>query len=583
MGGSPTPPRSRILIDRLVHLAPRVSPPASRAKARLLEKLETRVIGAPRLLHRYHEALCYLQAYPDDPPVLERVDRALAAWGARIARLSPHARARLADSGMAGAVLSYPFGFAMARWLASRQPGQVRIVWGGAEEGERLEETLSLLVSRIEGDAFTEGGPGWRQWLQIAAGGRGLTEFQLLIEIFERAHLDGSTRDWLFESLGLTLQWRLSATGPSRTHARLGRPSPFALATTAPRRAASARGGGARHHPAPSVPRPLAQSVRHALELRPASPVLAASLIEAARIAMATRARELFAFSYPNPRDVLVADPERGLRIALIGLSPQQRLPLEAYYAFLVLRNGVPVSYGGGWYLFETLEIGFNVFESFRRGESAYLCGQVLRAYRQVFPMRAVVVDRYQIGYDNDEAIRSGALYFYWRLGFRPTDVATRRLVEAERIKIGGDPRYRSPLSLLRRLARSDLVLSLTRAAPPRRVRSGVLAAAVSFHVARDFAGDRTAALRHATAQVGPMLGLSRTRRSPPARTAFETFALVLTLVPDLAQWPKADRHALAAIIGAKGWPHERAYARLMDAHHRLRRTLARVTGGVDP
>ncbi len=64
---------------------------------------------------------------------------------------------------------------------------------------------------------------------------------------------------------------------------------------------------------------------------------------------MATRARELFAFSYPNPRDVLVADPERGLRIALIGLEPGQRLPLEAYYAFLVLKNGVPVSYGGGW------------------------------------------------------------------------------------------------------------------------------------------------------------------------------------------------------------------------------------------
>ncbi len=96
---------------------------------------------------------------------------------------------------------------------------------------------------------------------------------------------------------------------------------------------------------------------------------------------MATRARELFAFSYPNPRDVLVADPEQGSASRSSASRPQQRLPLDAYYAFLVLKNDVPVSYGGGWYLFETLEMGFNVFESFRHGESAHLIGQVLRVY----------------------------------------------------------------------------------------------------------------------------------------------------------------------------------------------------------
>ncbi|MGH7334711.1 MAG: hypothetical protein ACREKS_18590 [Candidatus Rokuibacteriota bacterium] len=575
MGGSPAPPTPRVLVDQLVDLAPRVSPAASGAKARVLERLETVAIGVPRVLRRYHEALCYLQAYPDDPRVLVRVDQALAAWGARIGRLSRHARARLADSGIAGTVLSYPFGFAMARWLATRVPRQVRIVWGGAEEGERLEETLSLLVTRIEGEAFTEGGPGWRRWLRIAAGSRRLTELQLLIEVFERAHVEGPTRDWLFESLGLTLEWRLSATGPSRTHARLAWPSPLTVETNGYGRLLANRGRRQwRHH--------LAQTVRRALALRPAPPALAASLIEAARIAMATRARELFAFSYANPHDVLVADPERGLRIALIGLLPSQRLPLEAYYAFLVLRNGVPVSYGGGWYLFETLEIGFNVFESFRHGESSHLAGQVLRVYRQAFPMRAVVVDRYQIGDQNDEALRSGALYFYQRLGFRPTDPATRRLLEAERAKVARDPHYRSPRSVLRRLARSDLVLGLTRAAPPRRVRTGVLASAVSDHVARHFAGDRAAATRLAMARVGRLLGAWRQRAWPPAHAAFETFSLVLGLVPDLAQWPTTDRRALARIVEAKVGADERAYAGLMDAHHRLRGALAQLTRGAD-
>src|SRR5207247_998735 len=112
---------------------------------------------------------------------------------------------------------------------------------------------------------------------------------------------------------------------------------------------------------------------------------LADAVIEAARASMATRARELHAFARPNPGDVLVADPGRGLRIALVGLQPDDRLPLDAYYAYLAFRNGVPVSYGGGWGCLGTLEFALNIFESFRQGESALVIGQILRVYYQLF------------------------------------------------------------------------------------------------------------------------------------------------------------------------------------------------------
>jgi hypothetical protein len=106
MGRSPAPLRPRVLVDRLVELAPRLSLAERQAKAFVLDQLETAVIGAPDVLRRYHEALCYLQAYPDDAALLVRVDRALAAWGTRIGRISRRARARLADSGMAGTILN---------------------------------------------------------------------------------------------------------------------------------------------------------------------------------------------------------------------------------------------------------------------------------------------------------------------------------------------------------------------------------------------------------------------------------------------------------------------------------------------
>ena len=84
------------------------------------------------------------------------------------------------------------------------------------------------------------------------------------------------------------------------------------------------------------------------------------------------------AFAYPNPDDVLVADAGRGLRLVFIGIEPDFRLPLEGYYGFLALKNGVPVSYGGGWELFGALDFAINIFASFRQGESPYLATQLL-------------------------------------------------------------------------------------------------------------------------------------------------------------------------------------------------------------
>lgn len=561
------------MVNALVDATPRFSPADRQSKLRLLDALEATPLGQPETLRRYHEALCFLQAYPDDAEILARVDRALAHWDQRIRGLSRSARARLGDSGIAGTAITYPFGFAMARWLARRDPRAVRVVWGGDEQGERLEETLCVLVTRVEGEAFTEGGPGWRRWLEVASRGRALSALQLLIELFERAPVDGPTRDWLYEGLDLTLEWRLPPSGPSRTHARL---------SEAPR-CFHGHDGTARGPAPPRTRRDLLRLVRQPVRLRLASPALAAALIEAARVAMATRARELYAFSYPNPRDVLVTDLEQGLRVALIGLPADLRLPLDAYYAFLVLKNGVPVSYGAGWYLFETLEVGFNVFESFRHGESALIASQVFRVYRHVFSVRAVVVDRYQIGYDNEEALRSGAFYFYQRLGFHPVEAATRRLARAEQVKIARHAGYRSPLAVLRHLAQGDLVVTLGRGAAPPRVRAGALAARVSAHITRHHAGDRAAAVRAATSRLAAAIGENApTRWHGAERGAFEAFALLLDLVPDLEDWTKGDLRALLPLVQSKAGASERDYARLMDRHRRLRATLAAAAFGSD-
>ena len=548
-------------------MASRYSPESRKEKRALLEALERTSVGHAATLRRLHETLCFLQAHPDDAEVLALVDRALEAIPARVTRLGPGARRRLHDSGIASTTLDYPFGLPMARWLASRFPADADVAWRRFHDEDRLDETLSLLATTAEGDAFSEGGMGWREWLRVAKGGRRLTDLQLLLEVFGRTGLPTEARDWLFESLGLPIQWRPRGPGASRTLARGAPPRVFFHEAGLDRSAGDL---------VDALSRPLPALARAPREL-------AESLVDSARVAMATRQRELHAFSYPNPDDVLVVRGGRGLVLAFIGIMPDFRLPLEAYYGFLALKNGVPVSYGGGWELFGTLDFAVNIFASFRQGESAYLATQLLRAYRRIFGMRTVVVDRYQLGHESTEALRSGSFYFYHRLGFRPRNPDVLRVLETERTKIAADASYRSPVRVLEQLAGDEVFLSLPGGlpAPEKRLRATDVAALVARFVAREYGGDRVAAVRETAARVGLVLGVPRRASWPLSeRRAFEGMSLVAALIEDLARWPVAARRALVAVMRAKGASSEMRYAHQLDGHRRLRRSLEALTSG---
>src|SRR3990170_4637244 len=253
---------ARRLVDALTAVAPRYAPDARKEKLRLLDELEGRRVGEPAALLRLHETLCFLQAYPDDPEVLLLVDRALQAFPARTARLRPVAVRGLHDSGIANAPLDYPFGYPMARWLATRFSRDCEVAWDRFHEAERLDETLSLLASPAEGDAFSEGGMGWRRWLRVAKGGRRMTDLHLLLERFERTGLPEETRDWLYENLALSVVWTPGGVDASRTLARTPPGRVFFHEEGLERRGGSLVGALAR--PLPSLrraPKPLARSL----------------------------------------------------------------------------------------------------------------------------------------------------------------------------------------------------------------------------------------------------------------------------------------------------------------------------------
>jgi len=119
----------------------------------------------------------------------------------------------------------------------------------------------------------------------------------------------------------------------------------------------------------------------------------------------------------------------------------------------MIFKNGVPVGYFEGLSIFERMESGFNLYYTFREGETAWLYARVLRLLRQFLGVTVFSIDPYQVGHENEEGIESGAFWFYRKLGFRPVRPDLMKLALSEEHRIAADPRRRTSARTLRKLA----------------------------------------------------------------------------------------------------------------------------------
>jgi hypothetical protein len=294
-------------------------------------------------------------------------------------------------------------------------------------------------------------------------------------------------------------------------------------------------------------------------------------VIDAGRGMLAALGRETDAIALACPDGVRYYDLPRGTAVALYTMRPERRAPLDSHIGMMLFKNAVPVGYGGGWPFLGTCKIGVNVFAPFRGGESALLFGQVLRVYRQCFGVGRFVAEPSQFGGTNVEGLRSGAFWFYYRLGFRPVESAAARRADDEWSRMQADPDYRTPLSRLRRFTGSDIELRIE-SAP--ELETGDLSDLVTRWIGARFGGDRDAARRAAIRNADRALDTTDHARWPThERHAFEALAPLVAHLPGLATWPAADKRSLVVVLRAKGRDEFRFHDRLRR-HRRLREAL---------
>ncbi|HYL92794.1 MAG TPA: hypothetical protein VEW69_06525, partial [Alphaproteobacteria bacterium] len=149
-------------------------------------------------------------------------------------------------------------------------------------------------------------------------------------------------------------------------------------------------------------------------------------------------------------------------------------------------------------------------------------------------------------------------------------------IAQAEEKKVLADPKYRTPARTLRRLSKSHVVNETP--AAQCGAWDGFAMRHIGFalqrRMARDFGGDAEKMCAASTGWLGSVLGVHPAGLDATRRKAFQDFAMVLGLVPDLGRWTKEEKAGLLAIITAKAGRTEQRYQRLLLKHGRLRQVI---------
>lgn len=550
-------------INRLDHIRNRFDAASSREKLDLLRSLDGVGVGTSGGLERLHAALCFIRAFPDTLDHYRCARAQLASFEERIASLPATTRDALWDTGIAGTQLNYRFSYEVAVWLAKRAPGAVSIDWEEIDDPSRLDDLLALLIQGCEADHFDSGAISCREWFEQAVAGTARTDFDWLLAHMGEERLS-SIWTHMYNAVELPLTWQLTGAGNSTT------------LNTIPVRRVSPRSGGMRKR----VRSPKQEIMRPLKSLRKLSPRAGRRMVDVAMTSLAVRHRETYHFSYANPGDIHVADVGEGVSIAVFGMREKHRYPLESTMGYLILSNGVPVGYGGASALFRQVNTGVNFFEEYRGSEAAFLWVQVMRVYRQLVGCSRFIANPYQFGSENPEALHSGAFWFYYRLGFRPTSPAVQKLAKRELARLDRNGSRRSDLKTLERLASCDMHLTLPGARAGELFdetwieTSSMLASRIL-----SAAGGRTSdeAANRVGAKLARDVGLRDVGRwSTSRRRAYLQLAPIVAATRP-AHWPAEAKRSIRALLRAKGGPDEADYARLLARHEYFLRALRKI------
>lgn len=559
---------TKSLIESLIGLKHLFSPSANARKLEILKELSIRAIPGPRDLVNYHDILCFMQACPANALLLRMVDGEFDDFSHRIAHfreVNGPEDDRINDFGMVNTVIRYPYNYLMARWLVGNYGADVDIDWDdyNTKEEDPLSGLLSIFALHAENDGVDDEDLSTEDWINEARD-PSQTSLAWLLGKIDSLDASSSIKQNIYDSAEIGLCWNLGESAAARTLARKKSGEIFFQRRDLKKSSLDLR----KSH----------RKARPALELLKGRQ--GAAVLDRLVAALLPRHRELYPVLYGNPSEVYRTSPGRGIKIYIAGMRPDDRMPLEANYSALLVKNGVPIGYGIAVLFFERCEIAINVFDTFRSGEASVIFDHFLRVFYHHFGGRAFLMRRWQVGHENDEGLQSGSFWFYYKLGFRPISKDVADLATEEMRKIMHDRSYRTDIRTLKKLALSDLLVDFRPKpkGPFSELKVSDIGIALTRYIAFEFRGDSAKASRDLRRKVADALGMKDLHRwSRSEKLHLGRWSPLLGLIPDLGSWSRREKSDLIRIIRSRADIREIDYVRLLQRHGRLQKAFIQI------
>lgn len=436
-----------------------------------------------------HDVLLFIIAYPANAAILDLAQQLMNKLVQAVKKEQKRKVNFLYNSGITGSLVCAQFGLWLNQYLCQQNLDKLYVESFEPDEAD-LVNTLGYTLDNLEQETLNGQLVYFKDWNRKFVGIKKNKEAMLRYLVSASMQLAGSVayRENKFSHLQLYTSFLLQE---SLLGISLGR-APFASIMLHP-------DGLEKKY-----------SLKEGLELgSPRGYKLTlenkAFLVRLARGTMASLLRETDTYTYAQEKETELYDMGDGLQIALYYMIPEQKFSWQSYVGFLVFKNSVPIAYGGCWLLHKQSAFGVNVLPPFRGGESSKIIAQLLRLYHYRFGVDSFTVDPYQIGKGNEEAIESGAFWFYYKLGFRPSSASLRSLAEKEFAKISKDKLYRSSRSVLLKLVNADIVWNIG-TVDQKLLSIETVSDTITKHVCKNYNANRFLAQQAALAKLESVL-----------------------------------------------------------------------------
>ena len=427
--------KSATLIDELYSIRNKFGKAEIERKIYLLQNINTDFVKGKNALQLFYDTILFLIAYPENKLLYSFANLSLQKMEQSVSS-AEKLQHSLYNSGVTKSSVCAAFSFEIVKWLRQKHPLDIRLVSLEAAD-EQIRSILTVVMQKVETEKMQETKAAWKAWIENSLK-EGEDLLDGFINIFENSTLRPEVKDELWNTIGINTEIDFSS------HCSLS----GKLVQ-------------------PYFHRSIIRKLSNQVEFKPKKVKLttaeAEQIIDSSRMILIRQLREIDPISFTYPDGVVYYHLQRGYSIALVNMIPQRQVPNDCYLGYTVFKNGLPVAYAGSWIMFDSSRIGLNVYPYYRGGEAQYIFQLVLQVHTKVFGLKRFTVDAYQIGKENYDGIQSGAFWVYYKAGFRPIEKIQKELAAAEEIKIKTTPGYRSPITVLKKLADSRMELILNK------------------------------------------------------------------------------------------------------------------------